>query len=61
MKTSSFMMVPPEVAMLILVELMSVELGIMFVVTITVEASIGSHEYALISFKFKASVEVEAR
>ena len=51
-KTSSFMMVPPEVAMLIRVELMSVELGIMFVVTITVEASIGSHEYALISLKW---------
>ena len=61
MKTSSFRIVPPAVAMFILVEFMILKFGIVFVVTITVEISIGSHEYALISFKFKASVEVEAR
>ena len=53
MKTSSFRIVPPAVAMLILVEFMILKFGIVFVVTITVEASIGSHEYALISFKLK--------
>ena len=45
----------------ILVEFMIVEFGIVPVVTIIVEASIGSHEYALISFKLNISLDVESR
>ena len=46
---------------LILVEFMIVKFGIVPVVTITVEASIGSHEYALISFTLNTSVDAESR
>ena len=45
----------------ILVELMIVKFGIVSVVTIIVEASIGSHEYALNSFKPNTTVDVESR
>ncbi len=45
----------------ILVELMIVKFGIVPVVTIIVEASIGSHEYALISFILNTSIDAESR
>ena len=61
MNLSSFIMVWLADEILILVEFMRVEFGIEPVVTIIVEASIGSHEYALISFKLNKSVEVESR
>jgi len=47
--------------MLILSEFMIVKFGIVFVVTIIVEASIWSQEYALISFKLNFSVDSESR
>ena len=61
MKKSSFKMVWLAFGIVILVELMRVVFGIEFVVTVTVEASIGSHEYALISFKFNTSTTSESR
>ncbi len=63
MNLSSSIMVwfTDEDKMLILVEFMIVKFGIVPVVTIIVEASIGSHEYALISFKFKLYHNSESR